>query len=823
MVELKKIERITDINNPNKLIAKIKPKFNIDSGNFKEPDSYEHKIKKITKLKPHSIEQFQDLKESKNKDYETKTISDKENASNLISRKENLENTLRLEIEKKRLEVISNKLHEINEGITNHNLDNVIDKENESVDYLLEALVKHTNKVEEEQPFMESISFLDDKPKIEKIPIKANGISHLYAKIDNIKNKIDTAKSIKMQPPKKIAEVIKKDQKPIYAIIEEIEVPDIISIKDDTNISQAITKEYSSHEQAPLPKKSRNSSFILTDKELKPNKHIEEAKPYKKEKAIEKQKIEKNDIMEEIFPEKLSSTQEIKSPSKIKESFDYILPVDYDFKDIKEQDLKKPAPIVNTINSNSNSNKENISNSEYLVKPKVSDIDKINISEKYNIDDFTFVNIDYMMNQGLVYTVIQPELNSSQEEAYFDIRKIFLDSIDSNYMSFKGDKQTIHNYVKKIFDLTIDKVPYNLTDLEKKLYFNFIKRDFSGFGFLSAILEDKNIIEVSCSGEGLPLVVYHLKYGAIETNLKFENIFKLNQYVLSLTKNMGLQVNSAQPIINGYLPNGYKVEGLYSVGDISNKGSSFIIKKYLEDPLTPVNLINLGIGANDIYSYIWTAIDEEYQIVIVGTDTSILISALAQFYPNKKITSIQSYDNIKLPQKNWIKKLLLDNIASNKKVVISQVISQGSDYIILDNFTEDLFDLKWYEFTMLYLDQSLLEKYLEKAKTINKKVIVINLERTKLQNIEQMQITKVSEMQNGKIDSIIEYIKRESEFKINLENTKINVVEYNKHKKLLRWLIDSEITDSIDFNNIIDDYYNNKDMLFKKLNISEGS
>ena len=519
-----------------------------------------------------------------------------------------------------------------------------------------------------------------------------------------------------------------------------------------------------------------------------------------------------------IVPEIIKGNPRFEPNQKPKTAFDYILPRDSETKNDQKftskanSDLYIEKPCGQITNS-----KELI----YTIKPKISDIDKIHISEKYNIDEFTFVNINYMMSQGLVYSVIQPELNQSQEEIYLELKKIFLDSIDSNYMSFKGDKQNINNYIKKIFDLTVDKLPYNLTDLEKKLYFNFIKRDFSGFGFLSTILEDKNIIEISCSGENMPLVVYHLKYGGLETNLKFDNIFKLNQFVLSLTKIMGLQVNSAQPIINGHLPNGYKVEGLYSVGDISNKGSSFIIKKYLEEPLTPLSLINLGIGIADLYSYIWTAMDEDYQVIITGRDEYLFISALAQFYPDKIITSIQSFDNIKLPQKNWIKKLLLDNLASNKKTIISQVLSQRSDYLILDNFTDDIFETKWYEFSMIYITEDLLPKYFEKAKAINRKLIAINLERTKINNIEQMQITNIFEMSNGQTQNIISYSKKDSEFKINLVSSNINIIEYNNHKKLLRWLLDSEITDSTDFNNIVNDYYQNKNQLLRKLNILE--
>ena len=143
-----------------------------------------------------------------------------------------------------------------------------------------------------------------------------------------------------------------------------------------------------------------------------------------------------------------------------------------------------------------------------------------------------------------------------------------------------------------------------------------------------------------------------------------------------------------------------------------------------------------------------------------------------------KITSIQSFDNIKLPHKNWVKRLLLDNIDSNKRTIISQIISQKPDYLILDNFSEDLFDTKWYEFSMICLTEDLLPMYSEKAKAINRKVIVINLERTKVNNIEQLQITKILEISNGKDNDVIFYSKEDSEFKINLEISSINTSEF---------------------------------------------
>lgn len=878
MVELKKLTRISNSSNPKKIEKTLTEKFNV-SVDDKPLDIYQSKVKTLPKLKLHNVSKKKEeptiQKESivskeltltkedpsiskdaptTTKETKTKTISKSDYPTiGTITPKEYVQNELKLEIEKKRLEVISNRLQDMAEKITTANLDNIVEKDTPEVDVLLTKLEEKTDKVEEEQPFLETITFLDGEPKIEKVAIKKPAVSALYAKLDEIEAKVKKQQKKKKENQGN-GQLQKKEEKQntndqIYALLEEIKVPEIFSIKDDTNISDIVSKKYSTYEQTPPRKKIMEPTFVLEDGKINTNKNVENnINYYKKKHKKAKSESSKSNIdgyVEEIvIPDlvfdkenreksyvvkKPNQDKEIKEKKNIEEKPNQIKPLPktpFDYMLPKDSDDKTTSKSVTSRNTKETIEKPHIPQSSqiskvYSVKPKTSETDKIKVSDKYNVDEFTFVNINYMMSQGLVYSVIQPELNQSQEEIYIEIKKKFLDSIDSNYTSFKGDKQNLNNYIKKVFDLTIDKLSYDLTDLEKKLYFNFIKRDFLGFGFLSTILDDKNIIEVSCSGENMPITVYHLKYGAIETNLKFDSLFKLNQFVLSLTKLMGLQVNSSQPIINGYLPNGYKVEGLYSVGDISNKGSSFIIKKYLEEPLTPVNLINLGMGVVDIYAYIWTAMSEDYQVLIIGGDANLFISALAHFYPDKKITSIQAFDNIKLPQKNWIKTLLLDNIASNRKTIISQTLSQRSDYLILDSFSEDLFDTKWYDFSMIYLTEDLLPKYSEKAKAINRKVIVINLERTKIENIEQMQIVKILEISNGKESDVVYYSKDDSEFKINLESSTISMSEFINHKKLLHWLVDSEITDSIDFNNIVNDYYHNKQQLLKKLNISE--
>jgi len=460
----------------------------------------------------------------------------------------------------------------------------------------------------------------------------------------------------------------------------------------------------------------------------------------------------------------------------------------------------------------------------YTIKSSAKNFDYSSVYEKYNIDELSYVTIFYDNVKGLCYNIVQPELTAPQEKIFLDIKKHFLDSIDQNYFSFKGDKENIRKYIRSIFDITIDKLAYNLSSLDKKMYFSFIERDVSGLGFLYNLLNDKNVLELTCPGEKTAITVYHIKYGVLQTNLEFESIPKLNLFVLSLTKIMGLHVNSNQPVISGHLPNGYKVEGLYSVGDLSNRGSSFIIKRYLEEPLTPVTLMALGIGSIDVFSYIWSAIDEGYQIVFTGEEeNSLITNTVAQFYPDKKIISVQSVDNLTLAQKNWIKRISLEDTQVSKKLILTQSISEKPDYLILDQFTEEFFETQWYNLNMLSVDNKLIDTYCEKAKLISINLLIIDLKRIKQsKNQQQTQFNKIKEIYKGKEYEVIDFNSKDLEFRVNLLSSNIDLAAFSKKKKLLRWLLDSKITNYKDFNSVINDYYLDSNNLFEKIGLKES-
>ncbi|MCK9292689.1 MAG: hypothetical protein WCY27_01600 [archaeon] len=457
----------------------------------------------------------------------------------------------------------------------------------------------------------------------------------------------------------------------------------------------------------------------------------------------------------------------------------------------------------------------------YSVDLEKFEHDKKNIFSKYNIDEFTYVTIYFKKEKNeLLYSIVQPELSKDQSKEYLEIKKIFFNTIDKSYYYFNGDKYNVDQYISKIFDLTLDKLSYSLDSLKKKLYLKFIIREFSGLGFLTNLLLDKKILEISCAGEDSDISVYHIDYGVLNTNLKFNSIPELNHFVITLTKNMGLFINSTNPVINGYLPNGYKVEGLYSVGDTSSKGSSFVIKKYLDQPLTPISLIKTSIGVIDVFSYIWSAMSQGYKVVLSGNDDSYTIfNSITLFLPNKKIISVQAYDRLKLPQKEWVKKTFIGNDKITKKDLIEQTISQRPDYIIVDEFDNSMFDLAWYNLDLFTIDKKILPKLRSNLELINLNVIIIDLKKLKYGLKEGIQITDVHEYSDRKETKVIEFDEVNNSYHINLLSSQIDVVEFTKKKKMLRWMRDSKIYNYKDFNNICSQYILDKNKIIKRLGI----
>lgn len=192
--------------------------------------------------------------------------------------------------------------------------------------------------------------------------------------------------------------------------------------------------------------------------------------------------------------------------------------------------------------------------------------------------------------------------------------------------------------------------------LRKKIEY-YIIRDFVGYGKVDPLMRDERVEDISCDGLGVPLFVYHRKYGSIKTNLVFDDEDALNSYVIALGQRGGKQISVSSPILDGTTPEGHRVQATYS-REVTTRGSTFTIRRFKDRPFTPVDLLKSKTASPEMVAYFWLGVENGESMIICGGTasgkTSTLNSIALFIPPGAKIVTMEDTREINLPHQNWI-------------------------------------------------------------------------------------------------------------------------------------------------------------------------
>lgn len=253
-----------------------------------------------------------------------------------------------------------------------------------------------------------------------------------------------------------------------------------------------------------------------------------------------------------------------------------------------------------------------------------------------------------------LYHVSEPALGPFEEallQRVYDTLKVFLleQEIDFNRM----DKELIlyNNFVKILDIYGIDLEPVSM----QKIWY-YIKRNYVGYGKLDVLIKDPMIEDISCDGADIPVYLYHRKYTNIETNIIFEEE-ELNMTILKLAQISGKSISTGYPIMNARLPDGSRLEATLG-REVTTRGGTISIRKFREEPFTPIDLVKYGTFSTDIMAYLWLAVENNKNIIIVGETASgktTTLNAISLFIPSEsKIITIEDTRELTLYHKNWI-------------------------------------------------------------------------------------------------------------------------------------------------------------------------
>ena len=294
--------------------------------------------------------------------------------------------------------------------------------------------------------------------------------------------------------------------------------------------------------------------------------------------------------------------------------------------------------------------------------PKIPPLKKVKDRAKINvryclIAPFTYVHIYWDPKEyEVMYEIEEPILTEEEKKNKDQIVESMRSMI--NFKEIIGEKsETLFEYIDRRLKLLAIELGLDMSyESYKKIYY-YLCRDFIGFNEVEPLLRDYFVEDIECNGANTPIYIVHRTFRNLKTNLTFRDIPTLENFVEKLAQRGGKYISYAQPILDGSLPDGSRVNATYTK-DITSKGPTFTIRKFTKTPWTPPQLIGFNTLSPEMLAYLWLLVEYKMNLLIVGGTASgktTLLNAMAFFIPpESRVVTIEDTRELNLPRDNWL-------------------------------------------------------------------------------------------------------------------------------------------------------------------------
>ena len=184
-----------------------------------------------------------------------------------------------------------------------------------------------------------------------------------------------------------------------------------------------------------------------------------------------------------------------------------------------------------------------------------------------------------------------------------------------------------------------------------------VERSLSGYGPLYPLIIDGNIEEIALEGYDSNVSVIHRLVPArwVDVDLKLDPA-TVDSLVLQLSRKSGRVVSLLVPYAEGLTSEGYRVAVTF-MREVSRFGSSFVIRKYPEKPVTLADMIASRTLSPLMAAYLWILVEAQMFIIIIGSmgaGKTTLLQALAGLIPPyNRVVTIEDTPELRLQNPHW--------------------------------------------------------------------------------------------------------------------------------------------------------------------------
>jgi len=375
------------------------------------------------------------------------------------------------------------------------------------------------------------------------------------------------------------------------------------------------------------------------------------------------------DDLEELFEDIKPKIQKVKPETTKK--FRFISLFTAQKTEIVEYDSKIHGPLVDL---------------SFHPAPGIEEVEMYPVNEP-----FAYIRIIYdLSTHEYTYQVIEPVLLDPEKDLLQELKERLFETLDINTRGLS--KEEARQQLRAAADHILNDYGLNLNPVQREKILYNMHKDFLGNGLIDAIMHDKYIEDISCDGVNTQIFVFHAGYESMQTTLMYQNADYLDSFVTKLAQRAGKYISIAEPILDATMTDGSRIQMTLGKA-ITAHGSTFTIRKFKAEPITPTDLIEWHTFVPLSIAYIWLAIENGKSAIFAGGTASgktTTLNAVSLFIPPMaKIVSLEDTRELKLPHPNWIPSVTRDSFDTGGRGEISMyellraAMRQRPEYLIV--------------------------------------------------------------------------------------------------------------------------------------------
>jgi flagellar protein FlaI len=292
-----------------------------------------------------------------------------------------------------------------------------------------------------------------------------------------------------------------------------------------------------------------------------------------------------------------------------------------------------------------------------------------------------------------VYQVVEPPLDAAETRALTFIKEVLIRTFDAELevidrAASRVSAEYLQERVKKV--AKDYRIRLSATSMLRLSY--YLTRDFTGFGRIDVMMHDPDIEDISSDGWATPIFLYHRRHGSMESNVRFVNAAEVDAFVIRMAQRSGKQITIADPLLDSSLPDGSRLQATLG-REVTDNGSTFTIRRFRENPFSPVDLVRMGTMNAELLAYCWIVVQFGANIMLAGGTASgktTTLNTVSLFIPpQSKIVSIEDTREINLPHANWVRSVTRGGTRATdvKRVdmfdLLTAALRQRPEYILV--------------------------------------------------------------------------------------------------------------------------------------------